>query len=298
MEFETTRRAPASPIDRYLDELRRNLDVSPRQRRRIVSEVGEHLRELADEEVANHGLSPWESERAAITRMGNVDSIVGGYELSQPRRSRTTGKTFVALTAAAVVGCGALAYGVHHRRHGESASVTTTGRGCMRVSIDKPGATVLVGDRFVGHSETVCRSGQRSEWEAWTVLGPDGRETDGGVVHVPTADAHRATHTRRATALAAQPIVIHPSGCTHLPYTLNANTKFVRIEVVRQQDGRWYKHFLEHGRRSGRHAYTWCGSKHRYSGPLPPGIYWWYVWVRWKDRSTSLSDAQMITVRG
>ena len=125
LESETAPLAPASPIDRYLKELSRDLEVGPLQRRRIVAEVGQHLRESSREQAEEHDLSRWQSERAAIDRMGSVDAIVAAYELSQPSSRRPTHIALVALTGCAVLAVGAVTVGMSHRNGSHRASPAT-----------------------------------------------------------------------------------------------------------------------------------------------------------------------------
>jgi hypothetical protein len=101
LETETAPLAPRSPIDHYLKELDRRLELPVRRRRRVVAEVEAHLRESATEERELHSLSPWQSERAAIARMGDVGTIVAGYELTEPKRRGH--RRWVVLAAVVVV---------------------------------------------------------------------------------------------------------------------------------------------------------------------------------------------------
>ena len=115
LESGTAPIAPGSPIDRYLKELGRDLEVGPLRRRRILAEVGQHLRESSREQAEEHDLSRWQSERAAIDRMGSVETIVAAYELSQPSSRRPTRTAVVALTGCAVLAVGAVTVGMAHR---------------------------------------------------------------------------------------------------------------------------------------------------------------------------------------
>ena len=101
LETETAPLAPRSPIEHYLKELDRRLELPVRRRRRVVAEVEAHLRESAAEERELHSLSPWQSERAAIARMGDVGTIVAGYELTEPKRRGH--RRWVVLAAVVVV---------------------------------------------------------------------------------------------------------------------------------------------------------------------------------------------------
>lgn len=125
LESETAPLAPDSPIDRYLKELSRDLEVGPLRRRRIVAEVGQHLRESSREQAEEHDLSRWQSERAAIERMGSVDAIVAAYELSQPSSRRPTRTAVVAVTSCAVLAVGAVTVGMSHRTRSDLPPLAT-----------------------------------------------------------------------------------------------------------------------------------------------------------------------------
>ncbi len=88
LERDTAPRAATSPIERYLSDLRRALGGNVLERRRTVAEVESHLWLLASEASAGGDVSPWEAEQTAITKMGSVESIVAGYELTQPPGGR------------------------------------------------------------------------------------------------------------------------------------------------------------------------------------------------------------------
>jgi hypothetical protein len=304
IEFETARRAPISPIDRYLENLRRDLDVSPRQRRRIVSEVGGHLRESAAEEAAAHGLSRWESERAAINRMGDVESIVGGYELSRPRRSRTSGRAVMAVTAAAVVGCGGVAFGVHHRRQEDAATVPatvsmTSGGRCLNIQGAASGTRVAMGNRTYTAPYRRCGSKQTLLPFPWSATGHGGKPYF-GVTKLPVWAVSKQTgnHTAVVSPPRTNPItVVKDSGshCTRLPFVLGETPSFVVLEIVSRTDGVEYRHFQQRGKHVHHNHLHWCGANVT-GRPIRPGRYWWSVLVRWRDGSQTFSNTAPIDV--
>jgi hypothetical protein len=304
IEFETARRAPISPIDRYLEDLRRDLDVSPRRRRRIVSEVGGHLRESADEEAAAHGLSRWDSECAAISRMGDVESIVGGYELSQPRRSRTSGRAVMAVTAVAVVGCGGVVFGVHHRRQEETAAVPATvsmapGGRCLSIQAAAPGTRVVMGNRTYTTPYRQCGLKVTLQPFPWSATAHAGKPYF-GVTNLPVwAVSKRAgNHTAVVLPPRTSPITVvkyTDSHCTLLPFKLGARPVEVHLEIVSRKDGIRFRHFGQRGKGTGNNHLHWCGANVT-EKPIRPGRYWWYVLVTWHGGSQTLSNAQPIDV--
>ncbi len=116
LEADTAPRAPVSPISRYVKVLKRDLDTGPVQRRRIVSEVEGHLRDIAAEETSAHDLSQWQSERLAIARVGDIDAIVGGYELGRPPGRRRHRLRIIWMAGLVVAACTAIVLVHDHER--------------------------------------------------------------------------------------------------------------------------------------------------------------------------------------
>jgi HAAS domain-containing protein len=84
-------------IAAYLDELRRGLPAGLR-RRRILSEVGSHLEEGAEQE-RSAGLPPREAERVAVARFGPAEPLARRFaaELADDGARSATGAAAMAL---------------------------------------------------------------------------------------------------------------------------------------------------------------------------------------------------------
>ena len=69
----------ASPIERYLEELRAELRHDPLLARRLCEEVADHLAELAAGE-RSEGMSQHDAEKAAVDRFGSPGPLARQFE--------------------------------------------------------------------------------------------------------------------------------------------------------------------------------------------------------------------------
>lgn len=295
LESETAPLAPASPIDRYLKELGRDLDVGPLRRRRIVAEVGQHLRESSREQGEEHDLSRWQSERAAIDRMGSVDAIVAAYELSQPSSRLPTRTVVVALTGSAVLIAGAVGV-MHQRRPVDHAAAVTMSHGCVviyRPTSDMQ-SNLIVGDHRYGFetgktSRTVCPASPTANTSTtrsgWALVGPWGRIGPSGASVLPKWFVRSPGDNNTARILAtpassgsvsARALSTH---CVTLRYVLSGTPYDTSLRIANPGDSRPFRHFDQH---PGKSPFDWCGENVT-KEPVTPGNYWWYVAVEWKQ---------------
>jgi hypothetical protein len=108
------------PVESFLAELARHLRRDDATRRRVVAEVGDHLRDLVAE-GRSKGLDEHTAESEAVARFGSARDFARGIRPARRRRrSLRAGGT---LTAAAVIG-GAFAFA---HLHGSTAQVTPVG---------------------------------------------------------------------------------------------------------------------------------------------------------------------------
>jgi hypothetical protein len=92
------------PVEAFLAELERHLGRDREARDRALSEIGDHLRDLAREGRAR-GLEEIAAEADAVERFGSPRELARGLR-PPPRRSR---RALVALLPAAAIACCALA---------------------------------------------------------------------------------------------------------------------------------------------------------------------------------------------
>ncbi len=92
------------PIDAFLAELERHLGRNREMRDRVLSEVGDHLRDVAREH-RDRGLEEIAAEADAVERFGSPRELARGLRPA-PRRSR---RALAALLPAVAIACGALA---------------------------------------------------------------------------------------------------------------------------------------------------------------------------------------------
>jgi hypothetical protein len=90
------------PIARYLGELTTCLEGSRRRRRRIVAEVGAHLRDAVD---AQADLDPASAAERAIDRFGTVQQTAEAFRFTRAEREQSR-RVRALIAAAAVLGSG------------------------------------------------------------------------------------------------------------------------------------------------------------------------------------------------
>ena len=100
-----------SPIDRYLDQLVRDLRVSPGRLRRIVAEVEDHLREHTTREIAA-GIAPHDAEERAIARFGSPALVARRFAAEDGPLLPSGIVLHLVLTLALLTGIGFAAIGV------------------------------------------------------------------------------------------------------------------------------------------------------------------------------------------
>jgi hypothetical protein len=105
------------PVEAFLAELERHLGRDREARDRVLSEVGDHLRDLARENRAR-GLEEIAAEADAVERFGSPRELARGL---RPARRRSLRALVVVLPAVAIA-CGALAL-AELRPAGQPASV-------------------------------------------------------------------------------------------------------------------------------------------------------------------------------
>ena len=103
------------PIDAFLAELGRLLPRDDERRRRVVAEVGDHLRDLAAEARAR-GLGDEDAEREAVERFGSPRALARGMRPARRRLPAIAG----ALAGAAV--CGVVAWAEMHGPAGPASA--------------------------------------------------------------------------------------------------------------------------------------------------------------------------------
>ncbi len=312
LESATAPRAPISPIERYLKELGRDLEVGPLRRRRIVAEVGQHLRESSREEAEQHDLSRWQSERAAIERMGSVETIVAAYELSQPGSRRPTRTAVVALTGSAVLVVGAVGF-MHHRRPHSHPAAATMSNGC--VVIYRPtgdvDSSLMVGTRAYNFesgatSRRVCPASPAADnattKDGWALVGPGDYVGDSGASTLPEWFVGRPSddHTARVLPLprASNPIPVArlTKDGMILPFVLGERPQVVSLRIVQPGASKWYKKYDQHQEMGGIDQIQWRHGWNSTGKPATPGTYWWYVAVEWPDGSWTYSNSEPIRV--
>jgi len=92
-------------IERYLDDLQMRLRGAPRQIRRTVREVEDHLRDATDAGLAR-GLDADEAERQALAAFGSAAGIARACNLSTWQLLRSLAGQAVALVGVALVAVG------------------------------------------------------------------------------------------------------------------------------------------------------------------------------------------------
>ena len=107
------------PVESFLAELARQLRRDDAARRRVLAEVGDHLRDLVAE-GRSKGLDEYTAESEAVERFGPAREFARRVRPARRRRSLRAGGT---LTAAAVIG-GAFAFA---HLHGSTAQVAPVG---------------------------------------------------------------------------------------------------------------------------------------------------------------------------
>ncbi len=312
LESETAPLAPASPIDRYLKELGRDLEVGPLRRRRIVAEVGQHLRESSREQAEEHDLSRWQSERAAIIRMGSVDAIVAAYELSQPSSRRPMRTAVVALTGSAVLVVGAVGV-MHHRRPGDHPAAVAMSNGCVVIyrPADEMDSTLMAGTATYtfdpgATSRTVCpaspSASKTATTDGWAFVGPRNHIGYSGASPLPAWFVRLPgdDHTARVLPLPRASNPIHVSTLTKegisLPFFLGGRPHVVSLRIVGPGTSKWYKKYDQHHEKSGVDRIQWHHGWNSTGRPATPGTYWWYVAVQWPDGSWTYSNSEPIHV--
>jgi hypothetical protein len=122
------------PVETFLAELEQHLGRDREARDRVLSEVGDHLRDLARDARAR-GLEEIAAEAEAVERFGSPRALARGLQPAR-RRSRSA---LVALLPAAAIACGALALAERHGTgwpapvalaNGGRAAATGTAVGC------------------------------------------------------------------------------------------------------------------------------------------------------------------------
>jgi hypothetical protein len=93
---------PEDPIDVYLDELAGYLEGSRHRRRRILDEVGTHLRDAVDADARTHS-DPVAAARRAIDRFGTAHQTAGAFELTAAEREQSR-RARKLITGASVLG--------------------------------------------------------------------------------------------------------------------------------------------------------------------------------------------------
>src|SRR5207248_7739359 len=76
------------PIDAYLDELAAHLEGPRRRRRRILNEVGTHLKDAVEADAPAHS-DPVAAARRAIGRFGTAQQTAGAFELTAAEREQS-----------------------------------------------------------------------------------------------------------------------------------------------------------------------------------------------------------------
>ena len=97
---------PGDPIDAYLAELAGYLEGPRRRRRRILREVGTHLRDAVDADARSHS-DPAAAARRAIERFGTARDTAGAFELTAAERKQGR-RTHTLVTCASVLGTAAV----------------------------------------------------------------------------------------------------------------------------------------------------------------------------------------------